>query len=297
MSGPFFLTFLLLICFLCPAVFPLSAQYAGSFGETGAEGHGLKKPVAITFGATGNLYVTDAGRNSVVKFSPEGRFLGEAGGPGSKDNSFDLPAGISRRTGFGLFVCDLHNDRLVQLNEDLSVQSMLSLDDKTPDNTFSPFAIAASRDGSLYAADPADGEVLVLEKDGRIHPLIGKGRAQPLVTLKSRAIAVLADIYMDDAKSGRIYAFDRFGTFLRDFGRDLIVPDCGLAAVNDTLLGVADKKQGRILFFSANGVEAGSFSTFDGKGAFTPGAFCNRGDTFFILKPDPPAVVVMRVRF
>jgi sugar lactone lactonase YvrE len=296
MSIRFFSLLPLFLWLLHSAAFPLTVQYVRSFGNEIPGGRGLKRPVALSTGAAGNLYVSDAGRNSVLKFSPEGLFLGEAGGPGSGDGRFDLPAGITRRIGFGLFVCDTRNNRLVQMDEDLSILSVFSLDGKTPDNTFSPFAIASSRDGLLYTADPAGGKALVLERDNRIYPFMGKGKAQPLVTLKPRSLAVLTDIYMDDARTGRIYAFDRFGTFLHAFGKDLSVPDCGMAAVNDSLLAVADKNRGEIILFSISGLETGAFKTFDNNGAFPPGAFYADKGRFFILKSDPPAVVVLRVR-
>ncbi len=289
--------FLFTILLATISVHAISARYILSLGNIPGKEGALKDPVAVTFGVDGNIFITDALRNSVLKYSPDGRFMGEIGGAGTGDGQFDAPYGISRRIGFGLFVCDSHNRRLVQINEDLSVVSSFSLNNITKDNTFMPFAIASSHDGTLFTTDPGDGEVLVLKNDNRIYPLPYKEGSQPTGIIFPHSIAVLSNIYMDDARSGHIYSFDKFGTFMRKFGENLSIPFCGLAACNDTILCAADGNKKQIILFSESGIETGRFSTFDANGEFAPEGIASQGRVFVVLRKDPPAAIVMHVRY
>lgn len=287
--------FLLIVPGIILSPFALTVRYLRSMGQTADSIGALKNPAALTFGTDGYLYVTDAGKNSILKYSLEGRCLGESGGAGSGEGRFDSPGGITTRLGFGLFVCDTRNNRIIQMKEDLSVISLFNVDGRTQDGLFSPSAITASREGTLFVADPNDGDLLKITLENRADPLWPSGNVRPGAGFTPCAAAIIHRLYLADAGSKSIRTFDRFGAFLGRFGEGRVIAPFGLASWNDSLLLASDQLTSQIIIFSESGVPRDSFAVFDASGSFVPGAVAAKGGYFAILKQRPPAVVLLRI--
>ncbi|MBP7777958.1 MAG: TIGR03663 family protein [Acidobacteria bacterium] len=152
-----------------------------------------------------------------------------------------------------------------------------------------PTAVAVAADGARLIADSGHHRVVVLESDGRLRLIIGRGRCA--LTEAGRpgcldpdgagpgavgdgqfnepwgvAVAPSGEIAVADTWNGRIQVFDRRGVFLRAFGRfgrvepgsdDASDPQLfgprGLAFTADGELVVADTGNNRLLYVALTG--------------------------------------------
>ena len=81
--------------------------------EAGCDDRRFDKPTDVAFGPNGDLYVTDGyGNNRVVRFSKDGRYLGEWGDRGNEPGQFNLPHAAVMSSDGRLYVSDRHNDRI-----------------------------------------------------------------------------------------------------------------------------------------------------------------------------------------
>jgi hypothetical protein len=286
-----------LMALLCLILFStlqaIKFKYYFTFEEAPDTFRKLRDPVALTAGPKGNIFVTDPGFNRVVKFSQKGKYLGEIGGPGTGVGQFDNPRGITRSKGFGIYISDAQNYRLVQIDDRLNFISSFSLNDKATDGIFCPSDAAAASDGLLYTCDEEDGDVLCLERDNRFYSLFKTDSELRGKTLKPGSIMVIKNsIFLSDAKSGRIYRFDKFGNFLNAFGEDLSVPLSGFTSMEDSLVVVAGASVNEIVAYSAKGKKVFSFSPYTPAGHFAPGAVCFSQGRLYVIHPEIKNIVV-----
>ncbi len=281
---------------LAGLVFPAGLEYAFSFDPPPSPKRELNLPVSLAEGPDSSLFVADAGLNRIVKFSLSGRYLGETGG-GAGVERFSYPCGIARRRGFALFVCDAENGRLVQMDERMSLFSAFSLNDKGKDRVFWPSGIAAAPSGLLYVLDRRDGEVLVLEPDGRSYPFFKDNGLVAGRPLAPAAAAVLnGRVFLSDERQGSVLCFDRFGNFLSSAGRGWGVPLSGLTSLGDSLLIVSDRQAKGVRLLTADGREMGVLTTADADGAFPPGAILAIGRSLFTVHAGKNNIAVFRIQ-
>jgi hypothetical protein len=281
---------------LAAALFPLELEYDRAIGAVPDGRKKLMAPVSMALGPDSSLFVVDGPQNRVVKFSLSGGLLAEGGGGAGADR-LSNPSGITRRMGFSLFVCDAENGRLVQMDEALGVVSAFSLSDGDRDGIFRPDGITAGPEGLLYIFDNSDGAVLCLEPGGRLFPFFrdqGEGGAR---TLRPTAAAVLdRKLFFSDEKGRIILCYDRFGNFLRSFGKGIEVPFSGLAASGDSLLLASDAKSGAIRVFSPDGREGPALKAGVPEIPFSPGALLMGRGLFFAVNTAGKNVAVFIVR-
>ena len=86
----------------------------GTPGVTGEGENTFNRPSAVAVAANGEIYVTDGEgpNNRVVRFSPEGRFIGAWGTTGSEPGNFRTPHDIAIDSRSRIFVGDRGNSRV-----------------------------------------------------------------------------------------------------------------------------------------------------------------------------------------
>lgn len=277
---------------LAVTLFPLELKYDRAIGAVPSGQRRLTAPVSMALGADSSLFVVDALQNRVVKFSLSKGFLAEGGGGADR---FSNPSGITRRMGFNLFICDAENGRLVQMDERMDVVSAFSLSDR--DGFFRPDGITAGPEGLLYIFDNSDGAVLCLEPGGRLFPFFRDQGAGGARTLRPTAVAALdRKLFFSDGKGRAILCYDRFGNFLRSFGKGIEVPFSGLAEAGDSLLLASDAKSGTIRIFAPDGREGPALTAGVPEGPFSPGAILMGRGLFFAVNTAEKNVAVFTVR-
>ena len=142
---------------------------------------GFTYPTSIAMDRAGNLYVTDAGNNTLRKLTPVGTnwvsstIAGTVGVPGSRDGSnsvaqFNYPSGIAVDAAGNLYVADTYNDtirRVVHTNANWVVTTIAGLaqHNDSSDGTnqaarfFQPSAIAIDQSGNLFVADTGNSTI------------------------------------------------------------------------------------------------------------------------------------------
>lgn len=250
--------------------------------------------VSLLAGGDGSLYASDAGRCRLLRFDTAGRFINDAGGCGSGPFRLGRPGGLVRRTGFGLFLCDPDHGRILQFDEALNPLSTFT--PRPPGAApFSPFAAAASREGTLYVGDPVSGRVLALGRDGAALPLLPNSLPGAPLSIKPRALAFADRIYLYDENIRALHAFDRFGAPLMVFGRDRPVADFGLTVFGDSLLLASDPGAGLIRVYTPGGREIDPIRLFLREGPFRPGALTVSRDRLYAARVDGRVIACFRM--
>jgi hypothetical protein len=141
------------------------------------------RPTDVTWDAQGNIFISDGYVNSrVVKYDKNGRFIGQyAGERGPGPNQLNTPHSISSDAKGNIYVADRGNQRIVVLNNDLTLKT-------TYNNVGNPWAVCISpgQHQYLYSSNsnpdsnsPASswditGEIYKMELDGTILGKFGK---------------------------------------------------------------------------------------------------------------------------
>jgi len=167
--------------------------FAGKAGITGSANGmdtlaAFNKPFGVAVDASGNVYVADAGNNSIRAISPAGlvsTFAG-TGIPGFTNGAdtatFNSPLGVAVDGGGNVYVADYEND-LIRKITPAGVVSMLAGTGATgADNgtattaTFDlPEGVAVDAGGNVYVADNGNNLIRKITPDGTVSTLAGSG--------------------------------------------------------------------------------------------------------------------------
>ena len=181
--------------------------FFGSFAE----------PVDLDHDIEGSLYVVDAGRDLVVKYSPNGDSLDAVGGFGVGTEEFDHPVAIYARRGTDIFVADQNNHRIQRFDRHLDYVTTLSTRND-PDERIRfgyPLDVAVSRQGEILVLDGENYRVIVFNSGGEFVRSFGditsgRGRLTAPVALE---LDQKDNVYVLD--KGEIKVYDPFGAWLR----------------------------------------------------------------------------------
>jgi NHL repeat len=141
------------------------------------------RPTDVTWDAQGNIFVSDGYVNSrAVKYDKNGRFVAQyAGERGPGPNQLNTPHSISADAQGNIYVADRGNQRIVVLNNDMTLKT-------TYNNVGNPWAVCVSPGPHQYlfssnsnpdSNSPASswditGEIYKMELDGTIIGKFGK---------------------------------------------------------------------------------------------------------------------------
>jgi len=92
-------------------------------------GEELREPFGLAVDHRGNLYVTDAGNNRIIRFDSDLNPRLEIGGYGRQPGLFDQPNFIVVDNNLNLLVSDAGNQRLVRYNSSLNYVDEINLVD------------------------------------------------------------------------------------------------------------------------------------------------------------------------
>ena len=191
----------------------------------------------------GTVYVTDAGRDVVVRLPPEGGREEVLGGPGGEAGQFDAPADVDPTNGLVIVVADVGNGRVQRFSKQFRHLETLPVgrgyaaageaparpvydartDDSSDLGVGRPVAVAEPEGDATYVLDAAEGHVLKWEDQRRTVRIIGgfgggEGVLRDPVDL---AVGSGGRLYVADrgggAGWGSVMVYDRFGSFLTEY--------------------------------------------------------------------------------
>lgn len=169
-----------------------------------------------------NLWVTDVGRNVVMKFSREGKLLltlGTLDQAGDTETTFSQPTGVCVAPSGDVFVSDGYgNFRIVKFTAEGRFVKAWGRAGNLPGEFHTPHGLAMDSRGRLYVCDRENDRVQVFDQDG-----VFIEQWPDLHSLDSLFVAPDDRIYGGGGVDNRIYRFDSHGQILEQWGDSRIL--------------------------------------------------------------------------
>ena len=201
---------------------------------------------------SGNLFVSDSKRHTVMRFDPSGHLLSEFG-PTFGDVTLAEPAGVAVQ-GDNFYVLDRGTPRIFRLDATGRLQAVFNLETL---GTYGLNGLATDLAGNLYAADTGRNRILVLSPTGQVVREIGHGGTdlggltQPWMV----AFAPDASMFVADWENSRIEVwntrFEATNAWSTGFH------PAGVAVDQVGRIFVPDTERRRIEVYSAQGAALG----------------------------------------
>ena len=192
----------------------------------------------VTVDKNGNIYVSDLGISSLLKFTKEGKLMKVVGRKGTQPGEFrDLT--FMKFINNKLYVCDRGNHRVQILNTNLEyVNSFGSCG--SGDGQFNmPNDIAQDGAGHLYVSDTDNHRVQVFDCNGQFLSAFGKKSAASELN-QPYGICVGSDqfVYVCDRGNKCVSVFKTSGEFVTSFGQfsqpiGIVIDDDGFVYVGE----------------------------------------------------------------
>ncbi len=231
----------------------LNLKLISSIGPIVADGISIIEPDGIVVSKFGDIFLSDKGRNSVLRFSSDLKFYAGEGGMGVFQGGFNRPAGLACDAALNLYVADSGNKRIQILDRNLRYARSIDsyYDDKGESVSFvNPEGLTLDSEGSLWIAD--DDRVLrldpfyklQLELSYNVPGGIGIGRAVDVAVSSNDKIAVA------DFDNGRVAVLSIYGGRISDFR---VEAPSSVVWDNTGVLWVAQKDRRMITAFDIYG--------------------------------------------
>jgi hypothetical protein len=178
------------------------------------------------------MYVTDAGRNLVVRLKGDEPTSISVGGYGWTSTTFDRPTGLAT-DGLNLYVSDYGNHRLQRFDSNLNFISLfVTRDTSFADARFGyPLGVALSRLGDLFVLDGDNLRVMKFSGNVRYERSFGDIDDQRSRLRKPEKILVGSNDHVFVLEPDRLLEFDYFGHYLRTIGDHSFTEACGFCFV------------------------------------------------------------------
>ncbi len=200
------------------AIFDLNKQQFGVFLGSGAGK--FRVPINITIDKDGTRYVTDTGRNEVLRFDRDGGFLGAFGTTG-QFRPVDVAISGNR-----LYIVDvMHNE--VQVLDKISGKLLFKFgnDGSKENSMLHPTNLAIAPNGDVLVVDTSNFRVRRFTADGKPVRDFGEAGDAPGTFARPKGIAVdrSGNVYVSDSAFQNVQLFNNEDKLLMAFGQ----PDKG----------------------------------------------------------------------
>jgi len=207
------------------AVFDFAARKYYIIEGTGAGR--LQRPINVTIDADGTKYVTDLGRNEIMVFDANERFVRALGDKGQFKPVDVLIAGDR------LYVSDLQNNE-VQVLDKRSGKLLSRFGSK---ELHQPTNLAASPEGDIYVVETGDFRVSRFTADGKLVSRFGEVGQTPGTFARPKGIATdrAGRVYVGDSAFQNVQIFDPQARPLMAFGGDKLNVPAGISIDYDNV--------------------------------------------------------------
>ena len=180
----------------------------------------FKKAVALAVDPVGNMYVIDAERAELLKYSADGQILARTGGYGWSPATFDRPIDVRTPNGLDVYVSDYGNHRIQRFDRNLNfISSYSTRQNEEQQIRFGyPLSVDISSVGSMFIVDGENKRIVKLTSEGAVEKTfggIGSG-AGKLVTPRKVRVAKNDRVYVLDGNT--VFVFDVYGNYLGRIG-------------------------------------------------------------------------------
>jgi DNA-binding beta-propeller fold protein YncE len=132
------------------------------------------KPVGLTVGPDGNLWVPDTHYHRIIVFTPQGQELYRHGTRGQGDGQFDLPTDIAFDSAGNIYVSEYgENNRVQVFDRDWKFIRSIGSFGRADGELARPQSIAVLND-RLYVADACNHRISVFTLDGVFERSLGR---------------------------------------------------------------------------------------------------------------------------
>ncbi len=196
------------------AVFDLAAK---QFSVVSGSGAGrMQRPINVTIDSDGTKYVTDTGRNQVLVYDRNERFVTAFGG---KDEFKPVDTAIS---GERLYLVDIeHHDVRVLDKRSGTLLFKFGAPGAAAGNLFQPTNLALGPDGDVYVVETGGFRVSRFTPEGKFVRSYGEAGQGPGQFARPKGIAIdrAGRMYVGDAAFQNVQLFDSAGRVLMAFGQ------------------------------------------------------------------------------
>jgi uncharacterized protein (TIGR03663 family) len=248
------------------------------FGSQGSAPSQLSRPLGLTIGADGNIYVAEEGNNRISVFDANGNFLRTIGQFGGRDQTgafFTRPNDVVFGVDGMMYVVDTWNYRIQAFGQDdtwiTSWGQTLEAGPNAPavpvDGFWAPRDAVTDSEGFVYVADTGNKRIRVYTAQGTYVRDIGssgsaQGQLEEPVGLGIDNIS--REIYVAEWWNRRVSVFSLEGIFLRSFEIRAWYEEYGnraYLALDPTrgLVYVSDPDAARVMVYDTEGNCVGAF--------------------------------------
>jgi hypothetical protein len=210
----------LLICDIRRQAVVIYDLVGRSVGYMGTKGPGrLQRPINIAVAEDGTRYVADMGRNRVMVYGPDNRYLTAFGDPDRWS-----PSAVAVLEDF-LYVADIRNGKVVLLDRKTG-ETIRHFGGENRETRMLPTNLDVDEDGNIWVADTGNYRVLKFSHRGELLVTLGEqGRglgqfARP----KGIAVDRRGRLYVVDAAFENVQVFNEAGQILLFFGGAGLIP-------------------------------------------------------------------------
>lgn len=180
------------------------------------------KPVGLSAGPNGQLYVADTHYNRVVAFSPEGQIVSSFGEFGEGPGQFIYPTDIAFAPDGRIFVSEYGgNDRISIFDRNHKFLCSFGSPGGEPGQFSRPQAMAidAAR-GILYVADACNHRIAIYDLDGKLLRTIGRIGREPGQMRYPYGLALCGngDLVVCEYGNNRLQVFNAAGESIAVYG-------------------------------------------------------------------------------
>jgi hypothetical protein len=170
---------------------------------------------SFSLNPAGFIFVSDAGKDEVIKLDTLGNIIKSIGGYGWTESSFDNPSDVYANT-LNVYVSDKNNNRIQLFDKDLNYLSQFSTQSSTDDRIVFryPTGSAVSTQGDLFILDSDNNRILKYNMKGEFQLTIGGYDAGTFSLEVPKQFTVSnSEIFVID--SNWLVIFDQFGNGLK----------------------------------------------------------------------------------